>query len=196
MKSSVLVRFSWCLSLLLSICLLCLVLSQCRNAPTRTYTHTHTHTHLHSQTHLFCFYFHATFALLLTLSPLLLEKVAIVAHVPAELQEIVKLEDWLNSILTPTGGEILEKTDTTAKAVIKGDSAAGRYPIKLRELGINSSFAFLKSKNLITEDSDDDEYVNYAEVRDHQLKIICVCVCVCVCSCNCECVYVCVWLLL
>eukprot|EP00052_Salpingoeca_macrocollata_P014062 m.109954 g.109954 ORF g.109954 m.109954 type:complete len:180 (+) comp19170_c3_seq1:90-629(+) len=86
-------------------------------------------------------------------------------HVPKELQEEkgMSLDDWVKSIMEPTGGKILEKDETTCKATIEGDPTKERFPLKLRDLAISCSFGELKKRMLVVDDDDDDDYVNYAE---------------------------------
>eukprot|EP00053_Salpingoeca_punica_P003164 m.41531 g.41531 ORF g.41531 m.41531 type:complete len:178 (+) comp12012_c0_seq1:64-597(+) len=90
------------------------------------------------------------------------DHVAVLCNVPQPLHEKLTPAEWMKSVLEAVGGEILTQDECNIKAIIKGDAEKQRFPLKLRETAISASFALLKSKMLILDDSDDDD-TNYAE---------------------------------
>ncbi|MEW5297120.1 MAG: hypothetical protein WDW38_005932 [Sanguina aurantia] len=88
-------------------------------------------------------------------------QLAMICHVPKELAEKLTLAEWMEAVLKPIGGSVLESTDEVAKAIVLGNVEAGKFPIKMRDEAISAGFALLRSKGLVIDDDSDDE--NYAE---------------------------------
>ena len=57
------------------------------------------------------------------------------------------------------GHVVLEKSKNLVKAIYNPDPEKGRYTLKAKDAVIGSSFAFLRSKNLVVDDDSDDEIV-------------------------------------
>lgn len=91
------------------------------------------------------------------------KKVAIICHVPEPLKEKMSIDEWLDAVVGPLKGTVLNKGDNVATAEILGDPAQERFPLKMRDEAINLSFALLKAKKLVVDDDSDDDDTNYAE---------------------------------
>jgi len=93
------------------------------------------------------------------------KQVVIMVHVPTALQDKVKPKEWLDRVTAAMTDdiEIVEETPEIITAIAKGNPAKEKYPLKMRDAGINAGFVMLHEKQLVPEDDDDDEYVNYAE---------------------------------
>lgn len=79
--------------------------------------------------------------------------VAIVAHVPQPLQETVALREWFDRVtLAMTSAEdieIVSQTPEQIAAIAKGNPAKEKFPLKMRDAGINAGFAFLHEKSAL-----------------------------------------------
>lgn len=91
------------------------------------------------------------------------KQLALICHVPKELQEKLGPKEWVDAVLAPLGtGQVVEETETVIKAVVPADAEKGKFPLKMRDEAISAGFALLRAKGLVPDvDSDDD--VNYAE---------------------------------
>lgn len=69
--------------------------------------------------------------------------------------------EWMEAVLKPLGGSVLESTEEVAKAIVLGNVEEGKFPLKMRDEAISAGFALLRSKGLVIDDDSDDE--NYAE---------------------------------
>ena len=75
------------------------------------------------------------------------KQVAAYLDLPKERSDELSVDDWIAAVLTPLGAEVVEKTATMAKAVIKGDVGAERFPLKLRDEATNLGFSLLRNKS-------------------------------------------------
>eukprot|EP00037_Helgoeca_nana_P010523 m.92872 g.92872 ORF g.92872 m.92872 type:complete len:262 (+) comp20252_c2_seq1:681-1466(+) len=77
-------------------------------------------------------------------------------HCPKVLHDQLPMMDWVNSMSANIGGSIKEQTDEFLKYEAPQNSEKELFPLKMRDLAINQSFAFLKSKKLMPEEDEDD----------------------------------------
>eukprot|EP01084_Bolivina_argentea_P185227 319436_1 len=91
------------------------------------------------------------------------DQVAIICHIPKALHEQMSPKEWLDAIMKPIGGEIIEESEEVIIAVAKGDQSKELFPLKMRDAAINSGFELLKGKRLVVDDESEDD-VNYAEL--------------------------------
>jgi len=89
--------------------------------------------------------------------------VYVVGNVPPEAAVGAPIKDWATVIAEAMSGTVVSCTDTDVVIEAKGDSGKGLYPLKMRDVGINSSFAWLKKSGLVPEDDSSDDDVNLAE---------------------------------
>eukprot|EP01135_Chromosphaera_perkinsii_P000644 Nk52_evm11s147 gene=Nk52_evmTU11s147 len=83
-----------------------------------------------------------------------------VAHVPAELNEKVKCDEWIKHVMDAFGGEVLASDANTGKGQVKADKDAGKFPLKMRDEALANAIAYLRSKDAFPEakdESSDDE---------------------------------------
>lgn len=91
-------------------------------------------------------------------------KLLMMAHLPAELVEKgATVEQFLRAVGEPVGADFLSFTDTTGKAEAVGDPEKERFPLKMKDLAIAAGFAFLRAKNLVLDDDDSDDDINFAD---------------------------------
>jgi hypothetical protein len=89
-------------------------------------------------------------------------QLALVAYVPKEKVGKIAAKDWLQHLFTAFGCGEFVGTPGAKKAVgvVKQDKEKGKFPIKLRDEGLNASIALLKSKGLFPDkDDSSDEMV-------------------------------------
>lgn len=53
-------------------------------------------------------------------------------------------------------GQIIEESDEFVKAEAEQDKSKELFPLKMRDLAVNNSFALLRKKGLVQDDDDDD----------------------------------------
>lgn len=88
------------------------------------------------------------------------EKLIFLCHLPENLHEKVKINDWVNLILEATGGKVVSESATVVKGEALADPDNGKYAIKMRDDAICKAYAWLCSQQLVlADDSDDDEMV-------------------------------------
>ncbi len=92
------------------------------------------------------------------------KSVAVFAHSPKALDELMTLREWMDALMKSTGGTILEESGEYIKAEISGNPEANRFPLKLRDQAIGASFELLKKKGLMNDDSSDS--VNLGEMAE------------------------------
>merc|ERR1711963_488384 len=85
------------------------------------------------------------------------EQLAVVAYVPAEKQEQLSCEEWLEVVLGSQNGEIKSKDKELSTGIVKTNSDKGVFPLKIREPMILEANNFLRKKGLFPEDNDDSD---------------------------------------
>jgi hypothetical protein len=91
-------------------------------------------------------------------------------HVPTKLIEMLKetgknyleLKEWVDTIVTAVGGEVIELSAEFAKVSAAADAEKEKFPLKMRDAAISAGVGLLRAKGLIPDDDSDDD-VNYAE---------------------------------
>lgn len=75
------------------------------------------------------------------------KQVAVIAHVPSSLKDKVTLREWFDCVVGAMNeADVVEESDEFIKAIVKGDIEKEKFPLKMRDAGINAGFAFLRSK--------------------------------------------------
>lgn len=89
------------------------------------------------------------------------DQLAIVCHVPESKTEKIKASAWMAVVAEGLGGEVVKGEEELATAIVKTDKEAGRFPLKMKDEGIQKSIAHLKAQGLFPDaDSEsEDEYV-------------------------------------
>mmetsp|Transcript_837 Transcript_837/g.2796 ORF Transcript_837/g.2796 Transcript_837/m.2796 type:complete len:267 (-) Transcript_837:152-952(-) len=87
-------------------------------------------------------------------------------HVPAEQAGKVTAKEWIDATFASLGPKIIEEDGTFFKVECPQNKEKELFPLKMRDLGINQSFAFLRSKNLVPEDDSDDDVGELYEAAD------------------------------
>ena len=91
----------------------------------------------------------------------------IVSHVPVERRADINHKEWFDAIVNSVGADIISKEgeENVLRARMAADPSKNKYPLKVRDTAINSSFEYLVSKQLVRPDDDDDDE-NYAEMAN------------------------------
>jgi hypothetical protein len=89
---------------------------------------------------------------------------SLLCNVPKSLQEQyehVKINDWVDKLITAAGGTVKERNDgeEVVSVLIEANPEDGLFPLKMRDAAQTAGFAFLKEKGLIPDDDDDDDYI-------------------------------------
>lgn len=77
-------------------------------------------------------------------------------HVPAELSELLSLQEWYDEVAAPLGAVILSRDETHIRAEAKGDASKELFPLKMRDSAVNTSFGLLRKKKLVLDDEEDE----------------------------------------
>lgn len=81
----------------------------------------------------------------------------IMGHCPKANQEKLTLKEWFTKIAEAVGAEISEETEEFMYAESPLDKEKERFPLKMRETAINTSFGLLREKGLVADDDSDDD---------------------------------------
>jgi hypothetical protein len=91
------------------------------------------------------------------------KQLAIMAYVPAELQDKVNAKEWLQAVLdVVSGGEVVEGANAhEAIGIVKADQEKGKFPLKDRDVAQKASIAYLRGKKVFPEEKDDssDDFI-------------------------------------
>ncbi|EDQ92780.1 uncharacterized protein MONBRDRAFT_30745 [Monosiga brevicollis MX1] len=98
------------------------------------------------------------------------DQVAGIFYVPASLAEKLTAKAWFERLNVVLGGEIVEETEETIKVIAKGDPAAEKFPLKIRDEAINAGFSLLREKQLVPEDDDDSDYDYEAAMEENEIE--------------------------
>jgi len=90
------------------------------------------------------------------------EKLAMMCHVPKDVQDKATLDDFFGAVLKPFNMTFTRVDEFFATAEINADVDAGLYPLKMRDVCIGAGFDFLRERKLILDDDDDDD-INFAD---------------------------------
>lgn len=93
------------------------------------------------------------------------QQLVIICHVPAARTEL-SIDDWVEAVNKEVKGEVVEKSSEWARIVAKLDESKERFPLKMRDAGINAGFALLRSKQLVMDDDDSDDDLDYAALQE------------------------------
>jgi hypothetical protein len=75
------------------------------------------------------------------------KQVAIIAHVPECLKDKLNLREWFERVTgAMTDAEIKEEDEHFIKAIVKANIALEKFPLKMRDAGINTGFDLLREK--------------------------------------------------
>merc|ERR1711964_400384 len=85
------------------------------------------------------------------------DKVGILANVPAELADKVDAKVWMEEIVKPLKGEILDKASSAiAQGEVDGDADKDLYPIKIKDEALQNSIKYLQKIGVFPEGNDED----------------------------------------
>mmetsp|Transcript_52489 Transcript_52489/g.146297 ORF Transcript_52489/g.146297 Transcript_52489/m.146297 type:complete len:295 (+) Transcript_52489:86-970(+) len=89
------------------------------------------------------------------------EQLAVVAYVPEAKQGELSCEEWLKTVLSSQGGQIVSSAADISMGTVKTNADKGVFPLKIREPMILEANNFLRKKGLFpdNDDDDDDDYV-------------------------------------
>lgn len=90
------------------------------------------------------------------------KKLLMMCHVPAEL-EGSDVQEFLKAVGEPVGANFISFNDSIGKAEAIGDPDANKYPLKMKDEAIAAGFAYLRGKNLVLDDDDSDDDINFAD---------------------------------
>jgi hypothetical protein len=84
------------------------------------------------------------------------DKLVIICHTPPEVVEKATAKDWMAAVVKATGVKIISETPNVIKAELDNDPDNQIFVFKRRDQGVSASIEFLRSRQLLPEDSDDD----------------------------------------
>lgn len=88
-----------------------------------------------------------------------------IAHVPDNLKANIDIREWLDAAMSTVNGKFVgDVYDNKLKSEAKADRDNNLFPLKMRDTAIGAGFAFLRKKNLVSDDGDDD--VDYAALAE------------------------------
>jgi len=93
------------------------------------------------------------------------DKLILYCHVPDALFSTLNPTDWMAEVGKHVDAKVIETTKNTVLAIAEGNPDKARYPLKMRDLVSSVGYAFLRSKNLVS-DADSDDEVNYGELHE------------------------------
>jgi hypothetical protein len=79
--------------------------------------------------------------------------VAVLVHVPEELQATLSAKEWAETVMAAVKGNIIEESGAYVTAEIPCDPAQDRYPLTIRDVAVGASFELLKKRGLINDES-------------------------------------------
>ena len=75
------------------------------------------------------------------------KQVAIIAHLPNSLKDKLGLKEWFDRVVSAMNdAEIISEDENYIKAIVKGNVELEKFPLKMRDAGINAGFALLHEK--------------------------------------------------
>lgn len=90
------------------------------------------------------------------------KQVAILCHVPKALQDATEsfsMKEWVDAVVAAAGGKVVKETEEVVMAVAEGDAEKELFPLKMRDAAQAAGFQYIKSKGLIPDDDDSDDYI-------------------------------------
>lgn len=87
---------------------------------------------------------------------------AMLCHVPKEVQDKASMVEFFTACLKPVGVEAVKIDEFNMYAEMAADPENDRFPLKLRDVAISAGFEYLKAKQLILDDDSDDD-INFAD---------------------------------
>lgn len=90
------------------------------------------------------------------------KKLLMMAHVPEEL-EGSNVEEFLKAVGEPVGAKFISFENGVGKAEALGDADNNKYPLKMKDTAIAAGFTYLRAKNLVLDDDDSDDDINFAD---------------------------------
>jgi hypothetical protein len=91
------------------------------------------------------------------------DTLAILAHFPVECDDKgTTLAEFMAACLKPAGATMTLETERTGSCIVKGDGATV-FTLKLRDECIAAGFEYLRSKQLIMDDDDSGDDINFAD---------------------------------
>lgn len=91
------------------------------------------------------------------------DKLLMYCHLPKEVNEKCSMKEWMDAIMKPVDGKVIEESEFFMKAEAAGNPDDGKFPLKMRDEAIGAGFLFLRQKGLILEDDDSDDDINFAD---------------------------------
>lgn len=91
------------------------------------------------------------------------EKLLFLCHVPKELHEKASVAEWFEIGLKVSGGKVIAKEDDVMIGEMAADPDNHKYPIKIRDEIIQQGYAWLRDKQLVLEDEEDDDEFVYGD---------------------------------
>lgn len=100
-----------------------------------------------------------------------------VCNVPGKQLSKVDQKEWLTHVASSVGGTLdktipaaspaeKENTGDLMTAVAKGNADKGEFPIKMKDVALSASIAFLRSKGAFPDDDDDDDDMVFGDDCD------------------------------
>eukprot|EP00397_Hematodinium_sp_SG-2012_P045420 GEMP01051006.1.p1 GENE.GEMP01051006.1~~GEMP01051006.1.p1 ORF type:complete len:185 (+),score=47.84 GEMP01051006.1:33-587(+) len=89
------------------------------------------------------------------------DKLAIACDVPESKRDELKASDWMEAVLANFGGKMVKSSEGQAFGEIAKDTDNNKFPLKMKDEGIQISINHLKKLGLFPDGNDDsdDEYV-------------------------------------
>ncbi|KAI9103065.1 hypothetical protein DFS34DRAFT_646445 [Phlyctochytrium arcticum] len=84
------------------------------------------------------------------------ERVAVVAYVPEAFKEKIDAKVWLEEVIKTWEGKFISGDSTLAAGEILGNADKGYFTLKIRDEALTNSIAYLRTKELFPEASNDD----------------------------------------
>lgn len=90
------------------------------------------------------------------------KQLVVLCHVPKALQEATEgfsIKEWVEKVTSASSGKVVEETEEVVIAVAEGDPEKELFPLKMRDAAQAAGFQYIKSKGLIPDDDDSDDYI-------------------------------------
>ena len=85
--------------------------------------------------------------------------VALVCYVPEDKQAKLTAKEWIEYVADQIKAEVIEASAGYAYALMKYDTAAGRFPLKEKDTAISHSTLLLRTKGFMPDDDDSSEMI-------------------------------------
>lgn len=85
------------------------------------------------------------------------ERLAIVCDVPEDKREAIKAGDWMEAVLANFGGKMVKCEDGLAIGEVVKDADNNKFPVKMKDEGIQMSINHLKKLGLFPDKDDDSD---------------------------------------